>query len=583
VDVGESVEGRRLWAVVLTDRPGEREPDESSMRVLGAHHGDEWISYELALSLAWHLAGEYEQDDEVTGLLNQHEVWIWPVVNPDGVVIGSRYNARGVDLNRNYDFAWLDLDRSGMYGFSEPETRAVRTLAMARSFHQSVSIHSGATNLGWVWNHTSERSSDEAYLRTVAERYLEATTQRGFWITNGADWYIISGDTNDWSYGKRGGHDYTLEIANQLTPAADRIETIVDDHLQALTAFLARDGRHGVHGRVVDVEGRPIDAWVRLGDSGWPLSVEPDSGSFTKVGPAGQTTLRVEAVGMRPQSIPVTVPDADLLQVQLEPIENVVLSDSWGREIGTSGGRVCFRSEGLSDWVGQGGTLGLYRSLVGEVEPLQVTQGPDDEISVRVSASMAASVQLRSGAWSLVGINDAGEPVFQWPWAVFIGEDTLMLSPGSTEEQSGVRVERGTWPEGSEVELVGPTLQRMNWVVSPSWVDQGVLTLPLESDALETGRWSLRARVAGVWEYADQVIEVGDGTVTVVERKPCGSDAIPTQPESTDTDPLGSGSLEVRGESCACDDTQPQALGWLCLLALGRFLTVHKRRQELGS
>jgi hypothetical protein len=87
------------------------------------------------------------------------ELWLVESVNPDGVRRGTRQNARGVDLNRNFGRRWagggrpFDTYFPGRSAFSEPESRAVRRLVrrirpdVSVWFHQHlrlVNLSSGA-------------------------------------------------------------------------------------------------------------------------------------------------------------------------------------------------------------------------------------------------------------------------------------------------------------------------------------------------------------------------------------------------------------------------------------------------------
>ena len=228
VDLGQSVGGRSILALRIG--AGSR-----ALRVLGGHHGDEGSSVVVALAVATALV------DDPTLVPPDTEVWVVPAVNVDGVAVGTRHNLNEVDLNRNYGWEWsAETPYAGPSPFSEPESRAIRALARARSFVGGLSLHSGATNLGWVWNWTTEpRAVDEPLLAELAAGYAAACTVPDFWVTNGADWYETRGDTTDWTYGRWGALDYTLELTNEKSPPADLVATYVADHLDAVLALLA--------------------------------------------------------------------------------------------------------------------------------------------------------------------------------------------------------------------------------------------------------------------------------------------------------------------------------------------------------
>ena len=316
VEVGMSREGRPLVGVRLSAVPADAAP-RAQWRVLGAHHGDELPSGELALALAAMLAADYGLDPEVTALLDQDAVWVVPHINPDGVARVSRYNSDLVDLNRNYDYEWsAGSFQAGLAPFSEPETRAVRTLDTWNPILAGVSLHAGATNIGWVWNYTTTESPDDTLVATMADGYAAQCGTPGFWVTNGAAWYITHGDTTDWSYGRRGTLDFTVEVSTQKAPAFSEAEARIAEHLPAIRAFLLWPDI--LAGQVIDAEsGRGIPATVVLRAEGQPLVTGPD-GRFARIVAAdGPWAVTVEAAGYEPAAATLEVGAA--LEIALTP------------------------------------------------------------------------------------------------------------------------------------------------------------------------------------------------------------------------------------------------------------------------
>lgn len=250
VQLGESVSGEPILALRIGR--GRR-----ALRLLGGHHGNEGSSVEVALAVAEALVAGHAALPEDT------ELWVVPAVNPDGLRADTRANAAGVDLNRNYAWEWSDTEAlNGPAPFSEPETRAIRALARARSFDAGLSLHSGAQNLGWVWNWTAdERPAEEPLLVALAEAYAAGCGAPGFWITNGADWYATRGDTTDWTYGAWGAYDFTLELTLDKSPPVTDVAGYTSWHLDPLLAWLTRppDRRALV---VDDLTGEPVPARI---------------------------------------------------------------------------------------------------------------------------------------------------------------------------------------------------------------------------------------------------------------------------------------------------------------------------------
>jgi hypothetical protein len=312
VDLGWSVNGRPVVGVRISfaDTPS------GHWRILGAHHGDETSSAELALFTAQSLATT--EDPALLDLLERDAVWIVPHINPDGIENLRRTNDNGVDLNRNYDFEWSSTEwAAGAHWFSEPETRNVRTLGATVQFGAGLSMHSGATNLGWVWNYTTDPTQDAEIVAALAGAYGESCTQPGFYLTNGAEWYITHGDTTDWSYGRHGVLDYTLEVTNRKNPNASTMSEALDNHLPGVHAFLMWPWL--MRGLVQDAEtGRGIPATIQRNDAPWPFTTGLQ-GRFSRPVASGTFGVTVSAPGYAAVDVELSTDSGAIPTIELTP------------------------------------------------------------------------------------------------------------------------------------------------------------------------------------------------------------------------------------------------------------------------
>ncbi|MCB9683964.1 MAG: hypothetical protein H6735_02845 [Alphaproteobacteria bacterium] len=309
--LGTSVQGRPIEGAWFGQPPQAGAP---TARVLADHHGDEGSAWEVALDLAARVATDDGTNPALTAWLDDATLWVVPYVNPDGAVAGTRENANGVDLNRNYDLGWSATEfRSGESPFSEPETRAVRAFAELVHPMLGLSLHAGATNLGWPWNYTRDDPPDAVLFEALAADYADTCTWPGFWVTQGADWYLTRGDTNDWAYGRQGVLDLTLELSDPKSPPADQLDAIAEAHLTSLLRTLSV--RPDASGRVVDARtGRALAATIEV-DGSTPTLSDPTTGRFHRMIPPGVRSVRASAPGYAARTVAL---DA-IEEIALEP------------------------------------------------------------------------------------------------------------------------------------------------------------------------------------------------------------------------------------------------------------------------
>jgi len=187
-DLGHSVQGRTIWGLKVTDNPTVEE-DEPEVRMCGVHHGNEYMGAELCLLLAQYLTDNYGTNDTITDLVDNREIWIIPMVNPDGHEMGTRENVNGVDLNRDYGYMWGGW--GGSPGpFSQMETQVMRVNALENAFVLSLSFHTSAAVVNYIWNYKAQRAPDDAVMVALSNQYGSRT---GYDVTEGYDWYQTMG------------------------------------------------------------------------------------------------------------------------------------------------------------------------------------------------------------------------------------------------------------------------------------------------------------------------------------------------------------------------------------------------------
>ena len=274
--IGYSWKGKPIYALEITNGNSEGKP---YFLIVGLHHGREWITAEAAFYIAAYFASKYGKDPDVTEILNNINLIVIPVLNPDGLDIAlyknewQRKNARevdedydglsdedppedingdgyielryishmsppecegvdndmdghsgedwegGVDLNRNYPYAWGEVYGlqwpwtevyQGPEPLSEPEVRAIVTYMSSKKPIVAISLHSGIEALLYPWGYWSGEENFEANLYKALLQKISEVTKWEYGVAS--ELYPASGVWDDWAFGDLHCLAFTAEI-----------------------------------------------------------------------------------------------------------------------------------------------------------------------------------------------------------------------------------------------------------------------------------------------------------------------------------------------------------------------------------
>ena len=83
--IGQSYEGRDIWALTITQTATGPDREKPGFYVDGNIHGSEVTASVTALYFAWKLLSGYGEEVAITHLLDSNAVYIIPAISPDGV------------------------------------------------------------------------------------------------------------------------------------------------------------------------------------------------------------------------------------------------------------------------------------------------------------------------------------------------------------------------------------------------------------------------------------------------------------------------------------------------------------------
>ena len=279
--VGHSVRGDTIWAMrVSKDVQSTSPPGKPKLLMLANLHGNEVVGRELMLWTLEYICNTYTVYEHKVGhggsdgdtptvmnrLIDSVDLWVIPCANPDGYATMTRYNARRIDLNRNFP------DRINQQSNPiQPETTALMIFVRHHHFAASISFHGGNNVVVYPWDsndmHQSgqySKTADDALFRNLAHSYADYNPQirasKDFTggIVNGANWYVLYGGMQDWAYGQQGNLQITADISAVAWPTSG---SALANHWAAnrvsIFSWISAT-RRGAWGVIKDIDNQPI-------------------------------------------------------------------------------------------------------------------------------------------------------------------------------------------------------------------------------------------------------------------------------------------------------------------------------------
>jgi carboxypeptidase T len=251
-------EGREVQWVRISDNPtmdeGTAEPEIFYNAITHAREPGGMMQMVFHM---WYLLENYDSDPEIKYLVDNIEMYFVPCINPDGYIYNETTNPNGgglwrknrkdngdgtfgVDLNRNYSYAWADDDNGsspntnsdtyrGTAPFSEPETQLVKMFTEDHDFKICLNYHTYTNLLLRPWGHTNDLPADI----DIFDAFGQLMVEDNGYAYGGAEviGYFVNGDTDSYMYGDEGIIAMTPEVGNSFWSPAVEIEEDGKDNL----------------------------------------------------------------------------------------------------------------------------------------------------------------------------------------------------------------------------------------------------------------------------------------------------------------------------------------------------------------
>ena len=338
--------GREILIVNISDNVGQKE-NEPSFLYTSSMHGDELTGYVLMLRFIDDILNNYNTNNRITYLVNEIDIWINPLANPDGAYAGgnsnvwgaTRSNANFIDLNRNFPDP-----QDGPHPDGNPwqeETLIFMGLSDTINFNLSSNLHTGSVVANYPWDTWSQLTADDSWWQHVCNEYADTCqfygtgnyfTNYNDGIINGYDWYEVDGGRQDYMNYYKHCREFTLELSNDKTPNPQELPSFWNATHPSFYNYMEQS-LFGLRGIITDsVTGLPIKARVEIAnhdvDSSHVYSSLP-IGNYHRYIYQGNYSFTFSKSGYHSKTINASIlnNNTTYLNVQLVPINFVSIEE----------------------------------------------------------------------------------------------------------------------------------------------------------------------------------------------------------------------------------------------------------------
>lgn len=269
IDTFHSIEGRPIYWMRVSNFPDSNQSTKPQLLLTALHHAREPATITNVFYYVWYLLENYNTDPYVKYLLDNTELYVVPLVNPDGYYYNQTTNPNGggmwrknrrhnsdgtygVDINRNYGYNWgydnvgssnvtSDDTYRGPSAFSEPETRAMKYFAEHHNFKICLNYHTYGNDISYPWGYIGTYKTPDS---TVYDTYGSIMTQYNHYPYGTGDQtvgYVTNGDADDWNYGEQNTKNKILSMTPEtgsnsqgFWPASTDILGIAQDNFDMM-------------------------------------------------------------------------------------------------------------------------------------------------------------------------------------------------------------------------------------------------------------------------------------------------------------------------------------------------------------